>query len=132
MNSKQYAQINRSTGQSVSDIAAGLGEKYEIASLADDYEEVKLYRAICGVVAKVLVLPPECYIVINKMPTRVSDVQSIYRKLTSDEIEWVAKKYRTQKDRLQNPHEWMRTTLYNSPEDMELDLLNQVMTDFGG
>lgn len=132
MNSKQYAYMNRSVRPSVSEIAAGLEKKLEITCLARDREKLKLYRAICGVIAKVMIIPPECYIVVNKMPTLAGDVQAVYEKLTGEEIEWVAEKYCAQKDRVQNPHEWMRTTLYNSPEDMELDVLNQVLTDWGG
>ena len=126
MDSKQYARGNRSVSLDVTEIARVLEKKYEIETLYGS--DIELYRAICGVMAKVFVIHPDCVMKLKDEKTTALNVQAVYRKLTAANIEWVAQKYWSYPGRIENFTQWMRTTLYFSPEDMELDYINELET----
>ncbi|MBR6619382.1 MAG: hypothetical protein IKK85_03470 [Clostridia bacterium] len=126
MNSKEYANKNQSVRLSAPEIAVVLERRYEIENLAGGAAYLPLYRAICGVMSKVFVIHPDCIMKIKDEKISALDVQAVYRNLTGTHIEWVAEKYKSRTERIENFTQWMRTTLYFSPEDMELDYINEL------
>lgn len=60
-------------------------------------------------------------------PTMV--VVSKLLKLNHSEIMYVIQKYKEQKERIKNPHNYILTMLYRAKEQMNLDITNQVQHD---
>ena len=50
-------------------------------------------------------------------------------KLTNESIMYAIKKYAEQTEKIKNPISYMRTLLYNAPEQFNLDIQNQVAHD---
>jgi hypothetical protein len=88
-----------------------------------------MFCELCNLIAEMYTLPPNNIVRINSMEIPVSTVVDIYKKLSSEHLEFVSGNFSKQKHLIKFKKTYLQTALYNSFFEYEAHYTNLVSHD---
>ena len=126
MNAFEKSQVKVKSGGFISTLQR-VREQINFKYLVREYEkdEIRQINEFCSIIAEVLILPPECDIVIDGEQRKVENVQEVYELLDERHIETVLDNFNNVAYKIKKPKTYIRTALYNSYFELENKSANE-------
>lgn len=126
MNSYKQSQCQVKSGGFISNLKRVKEQiNFEYFQREFEKDEVKQIIEFCNIIADVLTLPPQAFIVIGKEQRYASDVQEVYMLLDERHLETVLVNFNQVAYKIKNPKTYIRTALYNSFFEIENKVANE-------